>query len=100
MPDFAFLLETPVDLADIGRKLEVQRMLGTPYTDAQIAGAAEDARAQAEEIAASLRRDGIQLSEVGARSEAVALIAYLQSLGRGVEAEAVRAAAAPAEGAR
>lgn len=84
MPDFAFLLDTELDLSLTARKLEVLRRLGHPYTDAQIARAEEDARAQAAEIVASLRRDGLEVSEVEAQSEALALIAYLQSLGTAV----------------
>jgi cytochrome c oxidase cbb3-type subunit I/II len=94
MPSFAFLLETPMDLSTLPRKLEVQRMLGTPYEDAQIANAVENAREQAAGIAESLRGDGIELDETQARSEVIALIAYLQSLGRGVEPGAVQAASA------
>ncbi len=82
MPGFAFLLKRELDLSLSSRKLAVLRSLGHPYSDEEIAQAESRARAQMEEIAASLRRDGIALSEVGARSEGVALIAYLQSLGR------------------
>jgi cytochrome c oxidase cbb3-type subunit 2 len=84
MPSFAFLRERALDLSLASRRLDVQRRLGTPYTDAQVAGAADDARAQMARVAESLRRDGVPLSEVQARSEALALIAYLQSLGRAV----------------
>jgi cytochrome c oxidase cbb3-type subunit I/II len=85
MPSFAFLLETPLDLSLTRRRLEVLRSLGHPYSDAEVANAAPDAEAQMAGIAASLRRDGVELGEVEARSEAVALIAYLQSLGRGAK---------------
>jgi cbb3-type cytochrome oxidase cytochrome c subunit len=76
----------------------VLRRLGTPYSDEQIANAELDARAQMEQVAASLRRDGIALGEVQARSEGIALIAYLQSLGHAVREAPV--AAAPAGAAR
>ncbi len=85
MPSFAFLLETSLDLSLTQRRLEVLRSLGHPYTDAEVANAARDAEAQMAGIAASLRRDGVELDEAQARSEAVALIAYLQSLGRGAK---------------
>jgi cytochrome c oxidase cbb3-type subunit I/II len=88
MPSFAFLLERPLDLSLTRRRLEVLRSLGHPYTDAEVASAVADAEAQMAGIAASLRRDGVELDEVGARSEAVALIAYLQSLGRGAKLRA------------
>jgi cytochrome c oxidase cbb3-type subunit I/II len=81
MPGYAFLGEQPVDLSLSERKLRALRGLGHPYTDAEIAGAVGAAESQAAQIAASLRKDGVSLSEAQARSEAIALIAYLQRLG-------------------
>ena len=72
------------------------RSLGHPYTDAEVANAEADALAEAAVIAASLTASGIELSEVQARSEAIAVIAYLQSLGRVMRA-APPVAAAQAE---
>jgi cytochrome c oxidase cbb3-type subunit I/II len=89
MPGFAFLAEAELDLSSTPRKLEVLRSLGHPYTDAQIEGAAGDAHAAMDAIAASLRADGVEVSERGTRSEMIALIAYLQSLGKAVQAKAV-----------
>jgi cytochrome c oxidase cbb3-type subunit I/II len=86
MPDFAFLLDTELDTSLTARRLEVLQRLGHPYSAGEIANAVADARAQAGEIAASLERDGIELSETQANSEAIALIAYLQSLGRAIQA--------------
>lgn len=91
MPDFEFLLERELDMSLIGRKLEVLRSLGHPYTDAEIQSAEADAAARAAEIVASLRKDGIELSEVNARSEGIAMIAYLQSLGTAVTKESLAA---------
>jgi cytochrome c oxidase cbb3-type subunit I/II len=99
MPAFAFLEARELDLSLSSRKLEVLRGLGHPYGDAEIAAAEADARAQAAGVAESLRKDGIELSEEAARSEAIALIAYLQSLGRAVRA-AQPAAVASGAGAR
>jgi cbb3-type cytochrome oxidase cytochrome c subunit len=81
MPAFGYLLHAPLDTSWTSRKLSVLRGLGHPYTDAEIAGAAADARAHAERIAASLRKDGIVLDAIGEQSEAIAVIAYLQRLG-------------------
>jgi cytochrome c oxidase cbb3-type subunit I/II len=91
MPDFAFLLETRLDTSSLRRKLEVLRGLGHPYSDAAIESAVADADARAAEISASLRRDGIELSDVNAQSEAIALIAYLQGLGTAVTSESLAA---------
>lgn len=84
MPSFAFLTQQPLDLSLTQRKLEVLRSLGTPYTDAQIQDAVADARRQSDGVVASLRKDGVDLGAVGASSEAIALIAYLQHLGRDI----------------
>ncbi|MDJ0789041.1 MAG: cytochrome-c oxidase, cbb3-type subunit II [Myxococcota bacterium] len=92
MPDFAFLLDTELDLSLTSRRLAVLKTLGVPYTDAEVENAAEDALRQMEEVAARLRKDGITLSDVQARSEGVAMIAYLQSLGLSRSAEPVQAA--------
>lgn len=60
MPGFPWLARTKIDGALLQRKLRVLRMLGTPYTDADIAGAA---------------------AAVQDKTELDALITYLQSLG-------------------
>ena len=90
MPAFAFLSRQALDLSDASRKLEVMRGLGTPYGDEQVAAAEADARAQAAQVAASLRAAGVALDEAQAQSETIALIAYLQTLGRAVKAESPR----------
>jgi cytochrome c oxidase cbb3-type subunit I/II len=88
MPDFAFLTATELDLSLTQKKLEALRTLGTPYSDAEVANAVEDAQMQMNGVVDSLRKDGIELDETQARSEAIALIAYLQSLGHALrEAE-------------
>jgi cytochrome c oxidase cbb3-type subunit 2 len=61
MPGFTWLFETPVDAQVLPAKLTALRRVGVPYTDADIAGAA----------------DGLE-----GKTEADALIAYLQQLGR------------------
>ena len=82
MPPYAFLLGQELDLSLTQRKLEVLRGLGHPYSDAEVQDAVANARAQADGVAAGLRRDGQALSDAQARSEAIALIAYLQRLGK------------------
>lgn len=89
MPAFDFLMERELDLSTTRTKLEVLRGLGHPYTDEQIANAVSDARAEAEEIVASLRADGIEVTEQEAKSEVIAVIAYLQSLGTAVTRESM-----------
>jgi len=81
MPSFAFLEETPLDTSLTRAKLETLRGLGHPYGDAEIENATANLQAQAAEHVAALRKDGLALGDTEARSEAIALIAYLQRLG-------------------
>ncbi len=60
MPAYAFLASAPVDAAGLPGKMRALRKVGVPYTDEDIAGAAEAA---------------------ANKSEQDALIAYLQGLG-------------------
>lgn len=60
MPAYPFLAETRIDGTLTGKKMEVLRSLGVPYTDADIAGAAD---------------------AVKGKTEMDALVAYLQGLG-------------------
>jgi cytochrome c oxidase cbb3-type subunit 2 len=64
MPGYPWLEETPADARHIGRKLEVLRTLGAPYTDAQIANAA---------------------AELEGKTEMDAIIAYLQGMGTAIK---------------
>jgi cytochrome c oxidase cbb3-type subunit I/II len=95
MPAFAFLLEAPLDTSLTSAKLAALRSLGHPYTDAEVDDAPADALAQADRIAAGLRAGGQPLSDTQGRSEAIALIAYLQSLGHARKAAATAASALP-----
>ena len=92
MPAFDFLSRTELDLSLASAKLRTLRRLGHPYTDEEIENAEANARAEMEKVAESLRGDGVNLGEAGAKSEAIALIAYLQSLGRAVKAAPVQSA--------
>jgi cytochrome c oxidase cbb3-type subunit 2 len=65
MPAYPWLFDTALDGADTAAKLRTLRTLGVPYSDADIAGAAQ---------------------AVAGRTEADALIAYLQSLGMDMRA--------------
>ncbi|MEX6677501.1 cytochrome-c oxidase, cbb3-type subunit II [Pseudomonas sp. W2Oct36] len=60
MPAYPFLADTKIDGQLTGKKMEVLRSLGVPYTDADIAGAAD---------------------AVKGKTEMDALVAYLQGLG-------------------
>ena len=60
MPGYPWMEKSPANAEDIEAKMRALRMVGVPYTDEQIAGAAD---------------------EVQNRSEMDALVAYLQGLG-------------------
>ncbi len=64
MPGYPWLADTPVDRSHIKKKLQVLKMLGTPYTQEQIDGA----------------YDALE-----GKSELDALVAYLQSLGTAIK---------------
>jgi len=85
MPSFAFLTTTRLDTSLTRRRLEALRTLGHPYSDEEVANAESDALAEAAGIAAQLRSEGVELDDVEAHSEAIAVIAYLQSLGHAVK---------------
>ncbi len=80
MPSYSFLKTAPLDLESVSKKLSVMRSLGVPYTDLDVRGAATLARAQAESIRAELEKAG---AKIPADTELIAMIAYLQRLGRG-----------------
>jgi cytochrome c oxidase cbb3-type subunit I/II len=79
MPPYPWLLEATVDVADIRASVLALRKAGVPYSDADVDGVANSIAGQGQEIVTSLAGAGIQ-SE--ADREIVALIAYLQRLGR------------------
>jgi cytochrome c oxidase cbb3-type subunit I/II len=79
MPSYSWLESTVLDTRIAPQKLLVMQKLGVPYTNTQIDGALEDQRAQAEAISTDLAAQGVS---VPWDREIVALISYLQRLGR------------------
>ena len=80
MPAYAWLAANQIDFDILPKKIAVMRQLGVPYTDDEVKAAANDARVQAGEIAEGLAKQGGP-ENVGDK-EIVALIAYLQRLGK------------------
>ena len=79
MPPYKWLLNQDVKLDDLPAKMNGLRTLGTPYTDSDIEGAVQDAKAQAGNIARTIAASG---GPQGLESkEIVAVIAYLQRMG-------------------
>jgi len=92
MPDYAWMKTAHLDTSRTAKKLQVMRTLGVPYADAEIGRAVDDVRAQAAAIRDDLARQNVRID---ADTRMVALIAYLQRLGRGPQL-----AAAPVVGSR
>ncbi|MBZ0267420.1 cytochrome-c oxidase, cbb3-type subunit II, partial [bacterium] len=80
MPTYGFLVDRTVDYARTRQKMGAMRTLGVPYSDTDLDFAEETARSQAGMIAADLHASGARIAE---DSELIALIGYLQRLGRG-----------------
>jgi cytochrome c oxidase cbb3-type subunit I/II len=80
MPSYSWLHEQSADLEGLPTKLEALRKVGVPYTDEEIHRAPQLSREQARIIIADLQEHGISARE---DAEIIALIAYLQRLGRG-----------------
>lgn len=83
MPIYTWLFENKTDYSILEKKFEVMKLLGVPYTDDQIRGAPTAARDQALQIAKGLASDS-PIKNLEAR-EIVAVIAYLQRLGKNPE---------------
>ena len=84
MPPYPWMLENDLNTSLIGSKINVLRMLGTPYPEGYEEIAQADIDKQAAKIAASLKKDGIE-QEGLEKKEIVALIAYLQRLGTDIK---------------
>ncbi len=80
MPPFAFLAGRTVDLERTSDKLRALRSVGVPYDAKRIEGASADAAMQGRQIAKNLQEEGV--AGIDPRSEIVALVAYLQRLGK------------------
>jgi cytochrome c oxidase cbb3-type subunit I/II len=79
MPTFAWLYEWKTDVAVLPKKIAVQRMIGVPFapmTDEEIEKSVKE---QSATIAKGLRKEG---NYIEPDREIVALIAYLQQLGK------------------
>ncbi len=81
MPPYPWLISDDMDYSTLKRKITVMRSLGVPYPEGYEEQAEADLLAQAEEIAAILRKSG---KEVDAKKEIIAMIAYLHKLGKDI----------------
>jgi len=90
MPSYAFLFDTPLDARQLAANVQVNRELGTPYTDDMMANVMQDLKAQVSpdtpEAAALLKRYPkavVRKFYPGSPeiTEGDAVVAYLQMLG-------------------
>ncbi len=79
MPSYPWLLERSIDPVDVRASVRALQKAGVPYTEADVEGVAGSIERQGREIVERLAGAGI---ETDPRREIVALIAYLQRLGR------------------
>ena len=97
MPPYPQLLTNDLDFNVIQRRVDVMAMLGVPYGDAVLNGNAPKlAHAQAALLADSIAQQGGPKDL--ANKEIVALVAYLQRLGRDATQPAAAVAVKPAAG--
>lgn len=81
MPAYAFLAEDNLDVTSTAEKIRVMQSLGVPYPEGYAEKANEDLKKQAAEIAGDLGKNGIKADP---NTEMIALIAYLQRLGKDI----------------
>ncbi|MFH1687120.1 MAG: cytochrome-c oxidase, cbb3-type subunit II, partial [bacterium] len=84
MPPYPWLAEDQLDNSSLPAKIRVMQTLGVPYPDGYDQLALSDLQKQADSIAAGLKVSRI---EIAADREIIALIAYLQRLGRDIKAQ-------------
>jgi cytochrome c oxidase cbb3-type subunit I/II len=88
MPKYPWLFENEINFQAIKDKMEAMQTLGVPYSDADIANGSSQAQEQAQRIyeglIPELEQNQLLLSDQGLQNnhEILALIAYLQRLGK------------------
>ena len=82
MPEYAWLLESKTEFDATAQRMRGMRTLGVPYTDQDIENCTEAARKQADEIVAKIK----EYESPGdlRDKKVIALIAYLDKLGRDI----------------
>lgn len=92
MPQYVWLLDDKIDTSSTPAKIRAMRTLGVPYEKGYDKIANRDLMHQADSIAANLKKDKI---ETASDREIIALIAYLQRLGRDIKSELKQKIAEP-----
>jgi len=84
MPQYTWLLDDELDTASTPAKIRAMQTLGVPYPAGYDKIANTDLRIQADSIAANLKKDKIITPS---NAEIVALIAYMQRIGKDIRPE-------------
>lgn len=84
MPSYPWLFEQTIDLEATAGKITALRKVGVPYAEGYEETANEDLMKQAKAMTENLGMEGI---EVMPEAEIIALIAYLQRLGKDIEVQ-------------
>ena len=79
MPSYVWLFGNDLNTTTTASKIHAMRKMGVPYSEGYEATANDDLKKQADQIAGNLREDKIAIPP---EKEIVALIAYLQRLGK------------------
>ncbi|HWP93208.1 MAG TPA: cytochrome-c oxidase, cbb3-type subunit I [Thermodesulfobacteriota bacterium] len=88
MPSYPWLAHKKINYLSLRKKLSVMKRLGVPYDDDTVANADIYAQKEAERVYEGLLSQDPSLTEVK-DTEVIAMIAYLQALGKKTSAEGV-----------
>lgn len=86
MPPYPWLLENTLDISTTPAKINALRSIGVPYPEGYENLANDDLIKQAESITIDLQKNGVPAEP---DKEIIALIAYLQRLGKDIKADKV-----------
>ncbi len=92
MPEYPWLYGEKIDVDDVKASVSTMKALGVPYTDADVAGVGASIAAQGKTIVDSLATAKIQAEP---DEEIIALIAYLQRLGKDGQASLAASGSKP-----
>ncbi len=92
MPAYPWLYDARLDVDDVTASVSTMKALGVPYTDADVAGVGASIQAQGQAIVTSLAAAKIQAEP---DEEIIALIAYLQRLGKDGQQSLAASGSAP-----
>lgn len=88
MPPYPYMIDNDLNTSNTAAKIRAMQKLGVPYPPGYDQIALQDLEKQAKKIQANLKKDGIEVSE---KKEIIAMIAYLQRLGKDIKAQPLTA---------